>query len=188
MNTTTYQVLFDGKANENASSAKWPVALYVPGSVNLEETVTQCLSHDNDMLVDARRYEVKTVTLPTWLSFEEWKANRIAWDFLWADARTMELEEGFQRGLLHFQGSLRFACVTLLSTKNFRSDFRSSLRNQLVNWMTTPATERVYASPFSPKQQAALVNVRDSRAAHNLSNRKYYESRYRENTGLPVAA
>jgi hypothetical protein len=187
-NTKTYNVLFDGKSNENANSAKSPVCEYVPGSVNLDETVVQCVSWDNDMLVQATRYEVRPVTLPEWLSLEEWLRSNISWSYLWADARTMELPENFQRALLNFSGGLREAMVALLSTKNFRSNFRKSLRDQLVNWIETPVEDRQYNMPFSRRQIESLVSQREEWTAKNRSNRLYYAHRYQEAAGLPVAA
>jgi hypothetical protein len=187
-NTKTYNVLFDGKSNENANSAKYPVAEYIPGSVDLNETVVQCVSWDNDMLVQNTRYEVRTVTLPEWLSLEEWLRSTTSWSYLWADARTMELPENFQRALLNFSGGLREAMVALLVTKNFRSSFRQSLRDQLVKWIETPVEARQFNMPFSRRQIEALVKVRDEWTAKNRSTRVYYANRYQEAAGMPVAA
>jgi len=189
MTTKTYDVLFDGKCNENATSARVAVGAYVPGTVDLEEIVYQCASSDNDMLVSNKRYEVRTVTLPEWLSLEEWLRTNISWAFLWNDARIIELPEEFQRGLMKMSGDgLREACVTLLATKNFRSGFRLSLRNQLVEWLVTPEDKRAYRTPFSPRQIEKLVTARDGFNGKNRATRTYYAVRYNERTGLPVAA
>lgn len=184
MNTTTHQILFDGSMNENSTSSRYPVAVYVPGSVNLEEQVNQCVSADFDMQISVRRYEVREVTLPSWLSAEEWIRTSSAWSFLWADARTRQLDEVFQRELLHMDSSLRYAATTLLLTKNFRSSFRQNMRDQLVAWMMTPAENRQYNTPFSRKQMEYVVSDRDVRAAKSLSRDHYYHTRYFEVAGV----
>lgn len=183
MNTKTYPVLFDGNMNSNATSARLPIAVYVEGMVDLNEKTHQCVSSDFDMQIETLRYEVINVTLPEWLSVDEWLSNRINWAFLWADKRTLLLPEIEQRNLICLSGGLRYACVTLLSTKSFRSQFRESLRDQLIGWMMTPEESRQWSTPFSHKQKESLVTDRDRRAAERISSDTYYASRYSENIG-----
>jgi len=46
---------------------------------------------------------------------------------------------------------------TLLSVKNFRSNFRKSLCQQTIGWLETPKAERKYPFPLSPRQKDCLV-------------------------------
>ena len=45
----------------------------------------------------------------------------------------------------------------LLSVKNFRSDFRRSLRDQVISWLNTPVSERKYPFPLSFRQMGCLM-------------------------------
>lgn len=176
---TTHEILYDAKPNENADSARVPVGVYVPGSVDLTETVTQCANWDFDMLVQNTRYEVLSVELPEWLSPTEWLRNTIEWKYLWALKGTKELPEATQRMLLGFQGVRRYVVAKLFTT-NLRSEFRMSLRSQIETWFSTPYEERKHDSPLSRRQWEVLVTERDKWAYENLSRNIYYASRYRE--------
>jgi hypothetical protein len=51
--------------------------------------------------------------------------------------------------------TLTQACSSLLITKQFRSEFRRSLRDQLVRWIDEDSPR--YPSPFSSKQIDCLM-------------------------------
>ena len=100
-------------------------------------------------------WEVHEIELPDWLSTEEYCKSFIKWKHLWGLGGNPEWPEKWQR-LLARGGSPadRLACIQLLKTKKFRSEFRRGLHDQLVTWLT----EERYPSPFSPKQWDKLVN------------------------------
>lgn len=167
-------VLFSRKGNENAPTAGSPVGPYIPGAVDMEETQLFCVSFDNDMLVLGPVYYVAEVELPEWLSAKEWASTHIKWKYTWGQGVKKEWPEAWQRGLLEFSSAETLACAKLLATKKFRSSFRESLRDQLVVWLETPAEERKFNSPFSPRQWACLMSHRVYRAAEQTDNRLYW--------------
>lgn len=158
MTLVTRTVLFSRKNNENITTRLDPVGEYVPGTVDLEATGTFCRAPDDDGPVTGKLYSVEDVDLPEWLSANEWARNFVRWKFLWGHGADLEWPEAWQRGLLHLNSAEKTGCIKLLRTKKFRSEFRKSLYEQLVAWLETPADERKYSSPFSPKQWGTLIN------------------------------
>jgi hypothetical protein len=108
-------------------------------------------------LVQAPKYEVHEIELPEWLSTEEYCGDYVRWSHLWGYGADPEWPEAWQRVLMSINSdpSAKVACIDLLNTMKFRSDFRASLRNRLVTWLEDP--EARYPSPFTPKQWDKLV-------------------------------
>lgn len=132
---------------------------------DLNKQVSRCIAWDFDMPTMIEEYHVTDVVLPEWLDPEEWLANTTEWKWLWS-LRGMDTEwsEVWQRGLRRLSNTgQRLAAVELLKTKNFRSTFRKSLRDQIVAWLETPSDERRHSSPLSPRQWDSLVDARTAR-------------------------
>lgn len=181
-----WRVLFDGKCNENSDSAKEPVKEY-KGEEDLNEEITQCMNWDNDMLVTSKRYEVKEVTLPEWLSVEEWISSRIEWSYFWSIPKAVTLPENYQRVLVKMQNSMyRDALVALLAAQKLRSPLKISLQKQVIDWIETSPENRKYAFPLSDKQCDLLIWNKFSASLENKnrSTNLYYSSRYREPVGV----
>ena len=155
MSTHKVQILYTRKHNENATTAMDPMAPW-SGQVDLEATGTFCASFDWDMLVPAKLYEVREITLPSWMSAEEYTTGWIEWKYVWGAGVDMSWPEAWQRGLAGLSFADRAAACKLLRTKKFRSSFRKSLRDQIVSWLETPADQRRYESPLSARQWAAI--------------------------------
>lgn len=184
MELTTHKILCK-QTGEISYTPKSPVAVYEEGSVDLNETTTCIWSSDDWRLVSVNLWEVKNVTLPSWLSPGEWLQNTTSWKWAWgcgADG----LPETWQRSLAYdnFDCAERLACAKLLKTKTFRSEFRASLRRQLVAWIEHPE-DRKFGSPFSPKQWDCLINGHLAREAKYLDGALY---RNRECGAYPTAA
>ena len=156
-------------------------------SVDLNETVTVCFSSDNDLLVKKNRFEVLEIEIPDWMTPDEWIRDSVGWKYTWEAGVDPKWPEEWQRGLHRFrETSKRMACVQLLTTKNFRSDFRRSLRDQLVDWLETAVEFRQYDEPFSRKQWAALIDLRMERQAKNMDTRLYYHARGADGAPRPA--
>jgi hypothetical protein len=153
---TKHQILFSRKNNENATTALDPVAPWA-GQVDLNETGTFCASSDWDMLVTEKLYAVREVELPEWMSADEWCRNYITWKYVWASGVELTWSEAWQRGLARLSFADRYAACKLLRTKKFRSEFRKSLRDQIVAWLEAAPEARNYASPLSDRQWAAIA-------------------------------
>lgn len=184
MELTTHKILCK-HTGEISYTPKDPVAVYEEGSVDLEETTTCIWSSDDWRHVSVNLWEVREITLPSWLSAGEWLASTTAWKWAWgcgADG----LPETWQRALAYggFSCAERMACAKLLKTKSFRSEFRASLRCQLVAWIEHPE-DRKFNSPFSPRQWDKLINVHLEREAKYLDTALY---RNRQAAGYPVEA
>jgi hypothetical protein len=173
-----HEILFK-HTGENAPTARSPSDLW-KGQVDLGELVSRCRSFDDDGQTTVRLYEVATVTLPDWLPAEEWLREPIKWKYLRAVLRTKDLEleevpEYIARFLVELGTMYQLACVKLLATQKFRSEFRSSLCAQLESWMIERWERRnKYGSPFSSKQWNALCDVHTSREAQYISSDTYY--------------
>jgi hypothetical protein len=140
---------------------------------DLQTKVNLCLSYDNDMLVQIDLYSVVDITLPEWLSVDEWTNDNIAYGYMWNRGVDPSWPESWQKGLLTLPGVTQIACVKLLNTKKFRSSFRLSLRNQLVDWLETAEEDRLYDKPFSVRQIEKLVTVHDAAAARRADQTCY---------------
>lgn len=170
----TALVLFK-QLGENSTSSRDPIGPW-EGQVDLDEKTTCCLSSDDDRLVSKDLYEVREVTLPAWLSAREWAANSVDWKYTWGAGVDPSWPEAWQRGLARLRFSDRYWAAKLLAVKNFRSAFRKSLRDQIVAWLETPAEERRYGSPLSPRQWDCLARApwEPKRVADSL----YYDRRW----------
>lgn len=173
-------VLFS-QLGENSTTPMEPVAPW-RGQADLTAMVTCCVSSDFDMLVSVPAHEVRAVELPSWLSAAEWCANSVAWKYVWGAGVDPTWPEAWQRGLARLSFVERHAAAALLRVKNFRSEFRLSLRNQLVTWLEAPVAER-RRSPLSERQWECLV--RSPWAAKGLEEALY---RNRSWQGRPVEA
>ena len=174
----THIVVFE-HFGENSDSAKSPT-FKKPEAIDLTEQKVCCLNWDDNRLVDTNRYALMEVTLPNWLSAEEWIGNYIRWTYAWqAHGVSMEWPEAWQRGLLAIDsGFQRYIAAKLLATKNFRSPFRKKLRDHLVTWLETAPDKRQYAAPFSPRQLDALTTRADHLAYKRRETSTYYGDRY----------
>lgn len=187
----TYPILFE-HTGQNSDTAKDPVAVYQPGMhyrgqpVALTETVICCLNWDDDRPVPTPRWAVIEVSLPDWLPPQEWIRQTIAWSWAWGLGLDPTWPEAWQRGLAYgrFSEAQRFALIKLLKTERFRSEFRRSLRAQVVAWLDSDPATRNHPSPLSPKQFQSLLNRWDVREAQRRSSGMYYGYRYREMTGV----
>lgn len=163
----THKILFK-QLGENATSPRDAASVWT-GQVDLDETTLCCASYDDNRLVPKKRYSVEEVLLPEWLSPEEWLHNSTSWKWLWGLGADPCWSEAWQRGLVAAGSTAhRLAAIKLLRTKKFRSDFRRSLCDRLVEWLDTPADERRYDSPFSYRQWECLVNRYVAREAKQL--------------------
>jgi hypothetical protein len=164
----THQILCR-HTGEYSYTSKDPVAVW-EGQVDLEEHHDCILSSDDWRPVTVTKYEVREVTLPDWLSPEEWLRDAVPWKYNWGMGVNEEWPESWQRALLMIGAPQRLACVNLLKVKKFRSDFRASLRVQLESWIEG---NREYDSPFSRRQWDALISVQVKREADNISSALY---------------
>lgn len=182
----THTVLFSRASNENLLTPMYASAAYTEGMVDLKATGTFCWAWDDDRLVSGDLYDVREVSLPDFLSVEEWLAHKTAWKWAWACGVDASWKAEWQRSLAYEvrDTAQRLVCCKLLGTKKFRSGFREAMRDQLVAWLETPAAERKYSSPFSYKQWACLTNRYVAREARQLDGSLYS---YREDVGCPTA-
>jgi hypothetical protein len=154
-----HEILFQ-QLGENATSPKDPVEVWTQ-QVNLQEEIACCRTSDDDGLVMVPKYAVKEVWLPDWLSPEEWLKDTTKWKYLWGLGVNREWPESWQRGLAeefrsdHGASARIFAASKLLNQTRFKSEFRKSLRDQLVAWLES--SERKHASALSPRQWDMLT-------------------------------
>jgi hypothetical protein len=90
--------------------------------------------------------------------------------------------ERWQRASLSWSTLHRVAAAKLLRSRP-RSAFRSSLRQQLLDWLECESHERSHPSPFSRRQWDALCDGWVQRDARRLDNSLYRDRSYH---GAPV--
>lgn len=153
----------------NVYTSPQPIKLYDPEihtSEFLEQEYPFCISNDNDMLVMDKKYSLIDVTLPTWLSPEDFIHNHVRWQYLWGDHRVNALwPENCQRFLLRQKNSVTID-IYVNVLRAVRSKFMLSLKDQLLNWLNTPEEDRKYDQPLSNRQLESLYkNVHYRRQA-----------------------
>jgi hypothetical protein len=163
-------VVYTRKGNEMSTTPLMPTGLS-PESVDFSEVGTYVWTSDDWRLVQAANYELLEVQLPSWLSASEYAGSYIAWSYLWARGCDPTWSEQVQRSLLGLDCYDQTAAIGLLKVKNFRSEFRASLRAQVDAWIATEPSERSYKSPLSPRQLGYALTERDRRKAHDLDCR-----------------
>ncbi len=172
----TYLILYE-MLSEYSTSARDPRRVYRPEQpVDFTQQAGCVLNSDDWRPVSVDRWDVQRVTLPDWLSAEEWIEQRTQWKWAWAFGCDPEWPEAWQRfityGLKDHEGR-RLAVVQLLRSTPATS-FRHSLRLQLIEWLNAPPEQRRFETPFSPKQWGVLTNRWIVRRAHQLSQHLYY--------------
>ncbi len=150
------KVLFE-RRGENSTTSPDPVAPYVEGAVDMNSTVQCCLSYDDDQLIRVLKYDVQDVTLPAWLSVEEWIKTSLKWKWNWGGGVDPTWPEAWQRGLLYFSTLERYVYAQLLGTKKFRSQFRQAMCHALIEWLEKAPEDRKYPQPLSSGQWGALT-------------------------------
>ncbi len=135
---------------------------------------------DDYSRADDVRHEVATVSLPDWLPVEEWLHETIKWKFLAETLRTKgldleEVPEYIARYLVGLGAMCQLACLKLLATQKFRSEFRASLCSQLEAFMVARWEGRnKHDSPFSSKQWHAICDAHTIHEADRISDEVHY--------------
>ena len=190
-----YSVLF-ANHNENLGGDFTPSAIKVRGGwkfrngevhkVDLKEQRTVCIHWDNDGLTYENRYDVSEIQLPAWLEPFSYFYDCVSWKYLWGFGADPEWPEQWQRRLLKFGEAQKLVAITLLKTKKFRSPFRQSMHDHLVEWLD--AKDPKYESPFSMRMWMALLGDRERIEAKRRSNGLYYIRNRFAYAGAPQAA
>ena len=173
---TTHTIIFK-HTGEISYTPRTPYAVAPRPDLDLSATKTALASSDMWQPVEVDLYETGEVELPAWLDPETWIANPTVWKWTWGFGADKAWPEAWQRFLAYQtkgNGAAKLACVKLLKTKKFRSEFRASLRRQLETWLDTPEEERRYESPFSPKQWHALIDHHMAMDAKRLDSALYH--------------
>lgn len=171
MGQTTHKILTEHHG-EVSYTSKTPIAVW-EGQVDLTVQKTCIWSNSDWRHVYVDRYAVVEIELPDWLPPGEWIARQTAWKYTWGMGVPKDWPESWQRALLEMGSAETLACIKLLKPKKLRSEFRKSLKAQLLAWIETPADERKYNTPFSPKQWGSLLNTYVRREAKDISTYLY---------------
>lgn len=162
--THSVKVVFSRKGNEMSTTAMSPIALFdasIWTEEKLAETGTFCWSNDDWRLVECKLYSVSDVTLPIWMSGEEWLSQHISWKYTFAYCSNgvyTDLDPTFLRWVKDVgQGAKKLAMIRLMETKAFRSEFRKSMRDQIMRFIETAPESRPYSSPLSPRQMECII-------------------------------
>jgi len=185
--TVAHKILFR-QMGENASSARDPFAVVesIEGDIvttpcgrtfDLSTEDGYCYNSGDNRIVSKRVYEVVTIELPTWLPAAEWLARSVQWKYAWGFGVTHSWDAAAARWIAYSDIGevLKYELVKLLGAKRsrMRSSFRISLRERVEEWLATPADDRSYNFPLSPRQQDALTKYSKPWEVKNLSSSIY---------------
>jgi len=152
-------ILMSRENNEFSTTPSYPVGEWTPGEVDLDETMDFVRSSDDSRRVTEKKYSVVAVLLPAWMSTQEYIRPDVRMDlkYKWGgtDARP-DWPESWTRALMEMSFERVYWLSKILKVQNFRSNFRKSLKEQMVRWFETPPSERRYGFPLSPRQYAAI--------------------------------
>lgn len=144
------------RMGENITTSPSPVRAWRPDDLPLLQVKEQyCSSYDDNRLVSGNRYARQTVDLPDWLDTDVWCQNYLRWQRLLAN-KNLVAKFGPDSGrFIDYDEKQQRALDDLCKVKQFKSEFRKSLFDQLAAWVTAERPE--HPSPFSPRQWAALT-------------------------------
>ena len=160
MKTVTYLTCHYG---ENSNTAKSIVSIWDDArmDIDFDEEIMCCLYWDDDRLVPTKKWGKVEVTMPEWLSSDEYLRDYVGWSYAWGRGVDKAWPESWQRSIKNMPDRAeRVAIIELLAQKNFRSAFRKSLRDGIVAWLETSPEDRKYAYPLSSKQIGYIVTHR----------------------------
>lgn len=149
----TYKVVYEFRGEWDTNKAVTPICLLEDFTGDLTEQKRGILSFDDFRPAMYDRWQVRSVQLPDWLPFDEWR--RRPWD--WHSVTQWGIEDETLGRYLATLDERRFNALRKLMTKNLRSEFRKSLRDQVQAWLDAAPQDREYRSPLSPRQWDALT-------------------------------
>jgi len=117
------------------------------------------MKNDKGEEIELPLYQVKKVLIPEWLDEYEWVIFSKKYCRMFLFGLSMDAEEVIIRGILEadFSDVQEYFLIQLLRVKNFKSEFRKSLREQAEMWLRTQIEGRKYSNPFSYKQWGCLI-------------------------------
>jgi len=126
---------------------------------DLTEQKPCIFSPDDFRPVQVNKWEVRPVEIPDWMTGDEYAQHASQWETVWAIKGAKDMPQDWQVYLALYvdNPTERVALTKLLAVQNFRSDFRRSLRDQVVSYIETPPDARKYSRPLSWKQMSALT-------------------------------
>lgn len=148
------KIVFEFIGQFDTDNAVSPVCREEEFSGNLDETVRGISGPDDFRPVQRRRWQVRDVDLPSWMSVEEYIRDyaRISTRMYYI----RDVGESAGRYMLELSGpSLR--AFHQLMTANLRSEFKKSLKEQVITWLEKDPVDREYPSPLSDKQWQAIT-------------------------------
>ena len=127
---------------------------------DLSKTCFRCYAYDNDMQVEVPLYNLRKISLPSFLTVKQWRWQTVEWKYLWGAGVDATWPEQYQRALMRLSPDMVYALAPLIKTHlsgKFRSNFRASLAKQVVEWIETPAEDRKYDRPLSDRQMSYIA-------------------------------
>jgi hypothetical protein len=128
---------------------------YIGQDYDTEAMAGTIISNDNWMPHPKKLYAIETYEIPEWLNASEYDDHTWTW-YTKIGGKEEFGKQAYLKITSIKNGVLRLASIKLLKTKKFRSDFRKSLKEQLVSWIENENPK--YDLPFSQKQQNSLCD------------------------------
>lgn len=141
---------------ENITTDLSPVREYTDQDLPLLEIIDRyCASYDDNRLVPGHKYSVREIDLPGWLPADQYCDNYLKWNFILGYPCIIEKLGPRSISLIRMEYIEIKALASLFQVKKFRSSFRESIYNQVLNWFYDDREDK-YRSPLSEKQWIAI--------------------------------
>jgi hypothetical protein len=144
-----------------------------PRLINLTETVPTIYNSDNWIHCTSEKWEV-VEDVPECCGMEprQWCQRHVEVRYFVGNGGNREWPRQWFDRIVAMGEAAKFATIGLLNVKNFRSEFRRSLRDQLEAWLNDPSPR--YNSPFSERQWGSLINAHVAMDAKRRASSIYW--------------
>lgn len=128
-----------------------------PSNVDMTAQKDYFFASDDDRMIKSEVYEIRTYSIPDGITDQEFINEYFKVSYLYRmDIPSEYMDKMNIDQIIALSGYSEESLIgisKILKTKNFRSSFRKSLRDQLENWIKGESTFKL---PLSPKQVSCI--------------------------------
>mgnify|MGYP007028090793 CR=1 FL=1 len=143
MKTTKHKIVLHANGENQSTYGVLGALVKLKKTIDLNEKVDRFVSWDCNIPVSVPRYKVVEVTLPSWLTVDEWMRDEINWRWTWglgvqkdwAERRQRKLFNLHLRGKGYLSGQATVLAITKLIKSEPRKEERKALKRKVLNWL-----------------------------------------------------
>jgi hypothetical protein len=138
---------------------------------NLEETCQRFVSWDCDIYTTVKRYYVDTVSIPEWMTEQQYLNDHISLKYALALGMPEDFSETQFYNYCKLGEKYRFFIGWLFAKKKL-NEFNASIKSQIERWLSDPVPR--YGSPLTIAQYEAATRYCPLWEAKQISNSVYW--------------